>query len=316
METKNTANERTQATAAARDVMDTTGFPPPDAVAVRHQAPIIDLAQITKDMDQRVALVDRIHTIIQKSINPDTDIKRIGDKYRRTINFARKCFRVLGGTIKWQTYPNGLKYLRQSHRDEGGDWFSIDVSATYSTPWGEDVEVFKHITSRDAFLGEQNDDDGPEDVNEQNLVEKAVTEAFKSVVFTALGLPKDISPDELTKFGVNGARAGGHTFDGAKGAQGGNKAETQESYDKRKDMERMCRELMDAGYEKNGETASTPDGVLLLITKSDSWAGWRTCKGVSEKALPRTHHDVQAVWTKWCGDKPAGEGNQEPGAQE
>ncbi len=258
----------------------------------------LDLAQVTKDMEQRVALVERIHAIIQKQINPETDIVKMGNKFRRTINFARKCYRMVGGSIEYQTYANGLKYFRESMQDEQGPWFAVTVSCVYSTPWGEKVEAFKRMTSREDFLGVTGGEyREASDVCETDIVEMAVTEAFKTVVFTALGLPKDISASELSKFGVQSAGASGHTFAGAQGAQGGNKAESQETYDMRKDLAKMCADLVACGYERDGEQATTADTMLLMVTKNPpSWKGWSAIKNVSEKALGRTHADVKKVW--------------------
>jgi len=281
-----------------RELMKDMGVVVPSKEVAVAPVARVDIATLTKEMEQRIALVDRIHTIIQKQINPEVDIKNIGGKFRRTINFARKCFRIVGGSIEWTTYPNGLKYLRESMQDEQGSWFAISVACTYITPWGERVEAFKRLTSREPFFGiEGNDFKDAADVNESDIVEMAVTEAFKTAVFVALGLPKDISPDELGKFGVNGAKAAGHSFDGAKGAQGGSQDTNQESYDRRKKIEACCKRLAESGYAHNGVACPTAVDVLRAVTANPGkgWNGWGNFKAVKENQLPKILEQLEKI---------------------
>lgn len=304
-------NEKEQAKATSQEVMRETGFPPPDSGAVIHSPPRFDLAQATKDMEQRIVLVDRIHTMIQKQINPETDISKMGNKCRRTINFARKCYRIVGGSIEWATYPSGLKYVRESMQDEQGSWYAITVSCTYVTPWGERVECFKRLTSREPFFGVE--DGKPmegSDVNESDIVEMAVTEAFKGAVFTALGFPKDISADEAKRFGLDTSKASGHDFSGAKGAQGGSADSSQESYDTRKQIEMICKRLSESGYTHNGAECPTSVEVLRAVTANPSkgWNGWGKFSAIKEVQLPRILEQLEKIEADLSG------GERQPGS--
>lgn len=268
----------------------------------------VDIGQVTKDLEQKMLLIDRIHQMIHSKIDPETDIKKIGDKFRRTINFARKCYRIVGGSISWWSDPlTGMKYKRESQTDEQGNWYAITVSCTYMTPWGEKVEAFKRMTSREAFFGEsQGNYREGSDVCETDIVEMAVSEAFKSAVFTALGFPKDISPAELAKCKVDGAKATGHEFKGATGAQGGNSSGSQEEYDQRKQIEMACKTLAESGWNN----CATPLDVLKEATKNPEkgWNGWGSFKAIKDTQLPRIHsHLTKLVESISGSDKGKGD---------
>jgi hypothetical protein len=174
------------------------------------------------------------------------------------------------------------------------------------------VEAFKRLTSREPFFGET---DGEyrkcSEVNESDILEMAVTECFKTAVFTALGLPKDISPDELAKFGVKTQGAEGHSFAGAKGAQGGNQDSSQESYDSRKKIEAICKRLSEAGYTHEGASCDTAAEVLRAVTANTSkgWNGWGSFRAIKENQLAKILEHLQKIENEALGSsEPEGKG--------
>jgi hypothetical protein len=280
-----------------------------------------DLEQIGADMERRIAILEKVQTLIQKRINPATDVKRIGDKFRRTINFARKCFRLVGGSITWWEDPaTGLKYRRESYSDEQGAWFAMSVACTYVTPWGQSIEAFRRLTSREPFFGYERDEGSDEarfkdasDVNETDILEMAVTEAFKSAVFTALGFSKDIAPDEMGKFGVDGSKAAGHDFSGAAGRQGGSTG-SQADKDMRAKIEIACAALLAAGWEPDsGEKMQSAADVLRAVTANPpKWDGWKSFRAIKDTQLQKILDKLNAMCDE-LGVAAEGDGDNQKG---
>lgn len=271
----------------------------PVVEALEHREPG-DIAVVGKALKDRIELMDRIHTLLQQRIVPERDLKNIGGKFRRTINFARICRRVVGGDIVYRRDPKtDLPYRRQEWKDDKGDYYTYNCSCQWRLPWGEVVEGMALVSSRDPFFGlEDGDFKDPGDVNESHIAQKSVTEAFKQAVFVGLGFPKDVTPDELSKYGVDGGKATGHNFDAAKGNKGGSQATSQESKDKRAEIEAACREMMAAGWKKpDGTLPTSPEDVLQTVTANPDrgWGGWRSFKNITEKSLPITHKQVMAI---------------------
>jgi hypothetical protein len=266
-------------------------------------------------IEQRTEFVERLHAMILKRVEPAKDIKRIGANWRRTINFARKAYRVIGGDIKWYRDPQtGSPFKREQRTDAEGPYFVYSCSCTWVTPWGENVEAWSLISSRESFFGEDNEQFRPvSDVDEHDIAEMCKTEAFKGAIFTGLGMPKDISEDELKKCGVDGGRSGGHQFDAAKGRQGGSKDTSQETWDLRAAIEKGCKELFDAQWQPDDADAfNRPEEILQYLTANPekNWEGWKNFRSIKETQLQRIAAAVKAKVAEVIPDDnlPLGEG--------
>ena len=263
---------------------------------------------ISRNIGDRIKIVDRVHSLLNARIVPERDIKVIGGKPRRTINFARICRRIVGGDVTYRRDPKtDLPYRKIDQQDEQGRFYTYTCSCVWSLPWGERVEGIGMVSSRNPFLGIENDEfKDVGDVNETHIAQFCVTEAFKQAIFVGLGFPKDITKEELLKYGIDSSKAGGHDFNSARGAQGGSKDGSQETKDNRAEIGRLCRELFEAGYkDEKGVEPIDYDDVLRMATKNDStnWPGWKAVAKISEKSLARTLHDVKEVHTKFMADK-------------
>ena len=252
---------------------------------------------VGKCLEDRIQLLDRIHVMLQKRIVPQRDLAKMAGKFRRNINFARVCRRIVGGDITYRRDPKtDLPYKRTDYKDEGGDFFTYTCSCEWRLPWGEVVEGVSLVSSRDPFFGIVDDDfKDPSEVNESHIAQKSVTEAFKQAVFIGLGFPKDVTEAEMKAYGLDGSAAPGHDFASGKGNSGGSKATSQESTDKRAELESMCREMFAGGWKKDGMMMQTAEEVLQAATANPEkgWGGWKNFKGISEKALNMTFAEVK-----------------------
>lgn len=252
---------------------------------------------VERKIEDRARFVDRIHTMLQKRINPKRDIARLGGKARRTINFARICRRVIGGDVAYlRDDKTGLPYRRLDYKDDGGEYYVYTSSCVWSLPWGERVEGVSLVSSRDPFFGIEDEQLKPlSEVNEAHIAQKAVTEAFKQAVFVGLGFPKDVSDDELASYCIDASAASGHSFDSARGKRGGSKDSSQESKDYRALIEVGCKELVGMGYkDSNGNPIMKPEEVLQHITANPEkgWEGWRSFRAIKESQLERINAQV------------------------
>jgi len=276
------------------------------AVVVQPTAQVA-LKQIEAEAEQRVAVMDRIHTLLQKRIDPKRDIALLGGKFRRTVNFARCCRRVLGGDITYRrNAQTDLPYKRVDYQDDAGTYYVYVCVCEWHLPWGEVVEGIGTVSSRDPFFGVEDDEYKEQsDVNEAHIAAKSVTEAFKAAIFTGLGFPKDVTQEELNRYGIDGGQASGHNFDAAKGNRGGSTDTSQESKDARARIEAGCRTLLKAGYKlANGADATTPEEVLQAVTANPDkgWQGWRTFRAIKETQLDRIAAQVDSLVKSSGGD--------------
>lgn len=248
------------------------------------------IESVSKTINDRIALLDRVHTLLQQRIDPVRDLKKIGQQFRRTINFARVCRRVVGGDIIYRRDPKSdLPYKRTDYQDDAGQYYVYTCSCVWRLPWGEQVEGLSLVSSRDGFFGVEDDEYKEQsEVNEAHIAQKSVTEAFKQAVFVGLGFPKDVTEDELRKFGVDGSKTSGHSFDAAKGNRGGSRDTSQQQKDERSLIQAGCKQLFDAGWaSKSGEVPATPEDVLRILTANPDkgWMGWKKFAAISEKQL-------------------------------
>ena len=276
------------------------------AVVVQPTAQVA-LKQIEAEAEQRVAVMDRIHTLLQKRIDPKRDIALLGGKFRRTVNFARVCRRIVGGDLTYRRDPKtDLPYRKIEQQDGQGAFYTYTSVCEWRMPWGERVEGIGVVSSRNPFLGVE-DEEFKEvgDVNESHIAQFCVTEAFKQAIFVGLGFPKDVTQEELNRYGIDGSQASGHNFDAAKGNRGGSTDTSQESKDARSRIEAGCRKLLAAGYKlPSGAEATTPEEVLQAVTANPEkgWQGWRTFRAIKDTQLERIAAQVDSLVKSSGGD--------------
>lgn len=258
---------------------------------------------VSKSMEQRIELIDRIHTLLQSRIEPERDLQRIGGNFRRTINFARVCRRVVGGDVTYRRNPEtDMPYRRSDYKDDAGAYYTYTCSCEWKLPWGEVVEGMAIVSSRDPFFGIEDEQlKDSSEVNEAHIAQKSVTEAFKQAVFVGLGFPKDVTENELAKYGVDGGKAGGHDFSAARGKRGGSKDASTDEKDTRAKIEVGCRQLFDGGWtDKHGGKPGKPEDVLQAITANPpDWPGWKSFRAISARSLPRTLKEVDEAIEKF-----------------
>jgi len=243
----------------------------------------MEMESAVQAMEHRIKVVERAQLLIQQRINPVTDIKKFGDKWRRTINFARKCYRIVGGNLLWQRFgTNQLPYLREERSDDAGGYYAYTHVCTWQLPWGETIEGSSMITSREPFFGiEEEKPKALSAVDEHDICEMGKSEAIKNAVFTGLGLGKDVDATELQQYGVDGSSSTGHNFDAARGARGGSAATDADDQAKRDACRNLCRQLMDAGWKpESGAEMTSPEDVLKAVTANPdkNWDGWGSFK--------------------------------------
>ena len=102
-------------------------------------APLQSVETIGRQINERIALMDKIHTLLQKRIVPKRDLTVMGGKYRRTINFARVCRRVIGGDVVFRRDPKtDLPYKRTDYHDDAGDYYTYTCSCQWRLPCPEE----------------------------------------------------------------------------------------------------------------------------------------------------------------------------------
>lgn len=166
-------------------------------------------------VEKRCELMERFHAVIQKKIKPDRDIDKIGDKYRRNMNFARICYGVVGGDFIYFKKEDGSpKIDKELCRDGSGEYYIYKVFGYWIMPGGRKTEGVGLVTSRDSFFGKANGDfKDIAQVDEGNIMAAAITECFKNCIFTGLGFPKDLTEDDLKTFGIDATKVQtGHQF--------------------------------------------------------------------------------------------------------
>jgi hypothetical protein len=158
------------------------------------------------------------------------------------------------------------------------------------------VEQSGMFSSRDKFLGKADGEYKPVDeVDERSVRQAAQTECFKKCIFTALGYGA-LTEEEAKKAGIK--TTSGHTFDAAKGKQGGSSDTSQGSKDARAEIEVICKRLFDAGYQPEGApNIQKPEDILQHVTANPAkkWPGWNSFRAIKETQLERILEEMRKI---------------------
>lgn len=267
------------------------------------------LETLVREVDHRLELFDKIHQIIDSRVTSDCfDRFEEGGQLsiRRNANYAKVVHGIVRGSfIFLKDAAGNVQMKRYDFADEKGPYFVYEVFGAYHLG-GEVTEAHGSFSSRDKFFGKRAGAFKEIwEVDERSIREAAITECFKKAVFKSLGYG-DSNAAEMERAGKDAKGIQGHTFQAGK--QGGS-TDTQAQADDRGQIEKMCRALLAAGFQVQGEAVpASPEDVLRLIScsrgkdrKPDGrFPGWKSFKGISDKGLDRTKADVTRTWEKYA----------------
>jgi hypothetical protein len=277
---------------------------------------IAALQEMAAAVDQRVAILDRIKQIIDARVAVDCfdkfeDTKQDGTKeitVRRNKNYADIVAATIGAGFEFLKDPEGRPLVtRINYQDDKGPYY---VYECYGRAYigQHSIECSGAASSRDKFLSRGGRLDVTQ-VDERYVRQMAATECRKKGILSLLGLSGDSSAGEMEKIGKKAGTFAGATFQ--KGKSGGS-VDTSDQADKRAQIERMARALVESGFAIPGEAPlTTPESVLKAITLSRTdkkpdgkFAGWGSFKAISEKSIDRTFSDVKRVFDKYVQGDP------------
>ena len=265
------------------------------------------LEAIERDIESRIALLAKVHGIIDRHINPATDINVVHGKLCRNIHFARKLFRLVGGSFTYLRDNAGKPLVtRTDHVDDAGPYYIYETFGRYEPPFGlnDVVEFSGMFSSRDDFFGIVDEELKPiEDVNEQNVRQASQSECFKKCVFTGLGLPP-LEADRLQSAGIDLSKVSGYSGKGTQGRKGGS-TDSEEENAVRAEIESICRDLFKNGWKDpaTGKPCASAEDVLTAITRSKNgqFSGYRRFGNISTKNLTRTASEVTSAFAAFEG---------------
>jgi len=246
-----------------------------------------------RDMADRVtelAVVQAaVRLLIDKQVDARTCFDNIDGQLCRNANYAKTVFRLVGGRFEY-VKDNGGKPLVQKHsfEDHEGPYYVYEAFGKYILPTGDYVEASGMWSSRDRFFGvKAGEFRDVSEVNERFIRQAALTECFKKCVFTAMGYGH-LTEDEAAKQGIAKAGSG---YEHKTGRQAGSSAkDAPETADRRAEIERVCVDLLGAGYTRSGfALPATPEKVLETLTANPEkdWGGWRSFRAIKETQLGR-----------------------------
>ena len=263
-----------------------------DNLPVPQTAEVVQAVQSLGDLlptlEKRMEILTQFQRYIDKQVNPEVDFDKFDGTIRRNINYAKKVFRIVGGSWSWLKDDQGRPMVvRLDYEDSQGKYYVYEASGCYTLPNGESIEGTGMFSSRDKFFGRKSGEFKPvEDVDERSVRQAAQTECFKKCIFTALGYG-EATEAELAKCGVNTGDTSGHDFERRKGNQGGN-TDSDEQGDKRAEIKRMCVDMYNVAFQPDDADAfGKPEDVLKYLTKSKNgkFSGWDSFEKISAKGI-------------------------------
>jgi hypothetical protein len=275
---------------------------------------VVDLLKMEAELEQRQAIVERVHCILNRKLDPERDISMVFGRPCRNKNAAKIAYRIFGGTFEFLKDDHGCPILlRRDYSDSEGAYYVYECFGRYTPPFGmgDSVEASGMFSSRDQFLGmEDSETDAGEkkfknvsQVDEASIRQAAQTECFKKCVFLGLGLP-ELTEDDLKALGVDTSKTPGHRGEVA-GKKGGS-VDSDADTITRGEIELMCRELFKSGAKSpaTGKPFTAAEAVLQEATHNDNFKGWNKFPAITVRALKITHEQVTAFHKKLTDDLP------------
>jgi len=277
---------------------------------IQTEQSLINLDDIMPSIERRAVAHQRFIQIMDKLVNPETDIDNFQGTIRRNINYAKKVFRVIGGRFEYMKDEHGRPLCnRIDYTDDKGKYYVYETYGRYILPNGEVIEQSGMFSSRDKFFGRA---DGQfkltEDVDERSVRQASQTECFKKCIFIALGLG-DVDEAEMKRYGVKVADAPKQEY--GKGTKGGS-TDTPDDKKRRDDIKSMCNELFHEGFQRaDDQKVTCPEDILQYLTECDynekkdgkptgnkkHFDGWDNFDKITSRALKnvfdiiRSNHD-------------------------
>lgn len=299
-DTKSVGEIMSQPASNAANAMNTM----PVKHALQYSSPITsaDINVITKQIEQRAVMLDRVHNILWSRLKPQTDLVVVGKgsnaSIRFTKSFARLTYGIVGGNYSYIKDSAGEPMVqRHDYEDPSGSYYVFTAYSEYTLPSGHRVEASGSCSSRAPFFGIADGDiRAVQDVNEDNVRRAALSDAFKNAIWSGVGMRQPTMSDlERHKIDMSSAAS----FDFATGTQSTKAADTKDEKDMREEIQRLCKEVYEAGIASaSGSPFVNTAAVLKEATTNDSFNGWQRFDRISQKAIRITYKNVKAFHAK------------------
>lgn len=181
----------------------------------------------------------RMHEVLIKKINVDTDIVVLGGKGQEVVcitkNLAYKWLNLVGGQLRYPRDNKGMPVVvKHTGEDELGKWYGYEAFAEFVSPTGKVSPGTALVTTRHKFFGREGiwEYDKVQkkrvrtgtklkdvsEIPEEDVRAAAVTMAEKAAIKKGLGMTA-FTAEQLTRMGIDPANLKGYTF--AAGNKGG-----------------------------------------------------------------------------------------------
>jgi hypothetical protein len=268
---------------------------------------VLDPDRVAREITRRFEIIDRMEAMINQKIDPARDLEMVHGNPCRNKRCAIRLHRRFGGNFEWCKDEHGVPVvIRKDFTDTKGPYYIYEAYGRYYSPiFKEWIETSGFCSSRHAFFAKTTDGEGndvwkqPDEINEANIRQMAMTETFKKAVFLGLGLgPLDM--EELEGLGVAVGEITGYKGKKA-GAKGGAEKLDGAQTGKLGEIEKMCMDMykMGAKSEETGKPFTSHLAVLKEATRGDKFDGYRSYKAISAKNMGRTHSDVKKLHAKF-----------------
>jgi hypothetical protein len=275
---------------------------PPQAGAVEARRPtsLASWKQIESSLSETIKVQTKIRALIDREVNPATCFSNVSGTMCRTHDYAKTVFRIVGGTFEWLKDNTGTPIVKRfTYQDDQGDYYVYEAYGRYILPTGDVVEASGAFSSRDKFFGRKGGElKDLADVDERSVRQAAQTECFKKAIFAALGYGK-LSDEDAAKIGVDTSKTSGYQH--KSGSKGGSTDSPEES-ELRGDIEKLCRKLLEMGYEHPGEPVpQKAEDVLQAVTanKEKDWGGWKSFKAIKSTQLGRIRKQLIEIYEEF-----------------
>jgi len=254
-------------------------------------------------VSERFNLIERLHALIIKSLNPQRHFSLVYGKPRLNGNAAKFMYSRFGGKFEYLRDKNGIPLcIRHAGEIDGEPYYAYETFGRYTPPvgLGDTVEASGWFSSRDDFFWKSGDEvKALGEIDESNVRQASQTECFKKCIFAGLGI-EQWDKEQLEALGINCSSIKGYGGKAA-GSKGGQKVETPEETDRRGEIEGFCHQMYQGGAKcvATGKPYVSPTDVLTKLTCNDKFPGWRSFKAISAKSVNMTYKEVKEAFDAW-----------------
>jgi hypothetical protein len=275
----------------------------------------MDWAGMAKRIDVVAQAQAAVRLAIDRHVTPDC-YDTVDGVVCRNKNYAKLVFRLIGGSFRYIKSPQTGEPLivKNEYEDGEGKYYTWTSYGEYELPNGDLLECSGLFSSRDKFFGKIPKAQGggfkdASEVDERNVRQAAMTECFKKGVLGALGY-SDLSADEAAKAGIKTDAK--RSFNHNAGSKGGD-TDTPEQRSDRGAIERLCIDLLGAGFHVGSMKFNQPVEILKALTASNdpksNWKGWNNFGFIKVDQLGRIRAHLEKTYEtftgqSWDGDTP------------